>query len=71
LPRALVLAEPSHTCDWDFSATNDWKFKERYGVQVCAEFFNVLNRNLHSNPAVNLASPSTFGRVFGTAGKAM
>jgi hypothetical protein len=47
--------------NWDFSATKNWKFKERYGVQFRAEFFNILNRTLYGAPAVNLASPGTFG----------
>jgi hypothetical protein len=52
--------------NWDFSATKNWKFKERYAVQFRAEFFNVLNRTLYSNPAVNLASPGTFGQSTST-----
>jgi hypothetical protein len=53
--------------NWDFSATKNWKFKERYGVQFRAEFFNVLNRTLISGAGgTNLASPSTLGMATAT-----
>jgi hypothetical protein len=53
--------------NWDFSASKNWKFKERYGLQFRAEFFNVLNRTLISGAGgTNLASPSTLGQATST-----
>ncbi len=36
--------------NWDFSVAKNWKFKERFGVQFRAEFFNVLNHPNFANP---------------------
>lgn len=52
--------------NWDFSVTKNWKFKERYGVQFRAEFYNVMNRTLINGAGTNLASPSTLGQVTAT-----
>jgi hypothetical protein len=53
--------------NWDFSATKNWKFKERYGLQFRAEFFNILNRTLISGAGgTNLASPTTLGEATST-----
>ena len=53
--------------NWDFSATKNWKFKERYGLQFRAEFFNILNRTLISGAGgTNSASPSTMGQATAT-----
>ncbi len=35
----------------DMSVAKDWRFKERYGVQFRAEFFNVFNRADYAIPA--------------------
>jgi hypothetical protein len=35
----------------DFSVFKEWKFKERYGAQFRAEFFNVLNHPTVANPS--------------------
>jgi hypothetical protein len=52
---------------WDFSVTKNWKFKERYGVQFRAEFYNILNRTLISGAGgTNLGSPSTLGQSTST-----
>jgi hypothetical protein len=52
--------------NWDISATKNWKFRERYGVQFRAEFFNILNRTQYSPSTANLSSPSTFGESTAT-----
>ena len=53
--------------NWDFSVNKNWKFKERYGVQFRAEFFNIMNRTLISGAGgTNLASPGTFGQATAT-----
>ena len=36
--------------NWDFSVAKNWKFKERFGAQFRAEFFNVLNHPNFANP---------------------
>ena len=36
--------------NWDFSVAKLWKFRERFGVQFRAEFFNVLNHPNIANP---------------------
>jgi hypothetical protein len=36
--------------NWDLSVTKLWTFKERYGFQFRAEFFNVLNHPNFANP---------------------
>jgi hypothetical protein len=62
--RGALLTKPFK--NWDFSATKNWKFRERYGVQFRAEFFNVLNRTLYRTPGVALNSPSNFGESLAT-----
>ena len=36
--------------NWDFSVAKMWKFRERFGVQFRAEFFNILNHPNIANP---------------------
>jgi hypothetical protein len=36
--------------NWDFSVTKTWKFRERYGAEFRAEFFNILNHPTFTNP---------------------
>jgi carboxypeptidase family protein/TonB-dependent receptor-like protein len=36
--------------NWDFSVTKNWKFGERFGTQFRAEFFNILNHSIFTNP---------------------
>ena len=36
--------------NWDFSVAKLWKFRERFGVQFRAEFFNILNHPNIANP---------------------
>ena len=43
----------------DFSVTKDWKFKERYGVQFRAEFFNLFNWTEYANPSSGNLDPSS------------
>ncbi len=45
----------------NFSATKDWKFKERYDAQFRFEMFNLFNRTQYGNLALNLGAPTTFG----------
>jgi hypothetical protein len=64
MARDALLSKAYH--NWDFSATKNWKFRERYGVQFRAEFFNLLNRTLYGAPAGNLAAPANFGESSAT-----
>jgi hypothetical protein len=52
--------------EWDFSATKNWKFKERFSAQFRAEFFNILNRTQYASPSSNPDAPSTFGQAQAT-----
>jgi hypothetical protein len=53
--------------NWDFSVLKNWKFKERYGVQFRAEFFNLLNRTLiYGAGGTALNTPATFGQITST-----
>lgn len=45
----------------NFSATKDWKFKERFDTQFRFEVFNLFNRTQYGNIGLNLGAPSTFG----------
>ena len=47
--------------NWDLSITKDWKFKERFGAQFRAEFFNVLNRADYAVPSVTDPEKAQFG----------
>ena len=50
--------------NWDLSLLKNWKFKERFGVQFRAEFFNVLNRTLiFGAGGTSATTPSTFGQI--------
>jgi hypothetical protein len=56
--------------NWDFSVAKNWKFKERFGVQFRAEFFNVLNHPNFANPfggqnGYGQNDPSVLGTGFG------
>jgi carboxypeptidase family protein/TonB-dependent receptor-like protein len=37
--------------NWDLSVTKQFKFKERYTAEFRAEFFNILNHPIFSNPS--------------------
>ena len=56
--------------NWDFSVAKNWKFKERFGAQFRAEFFNVLNHPNFANPfggqnGFGMNDPSVLGTGFG------
>jgi hypothetical protein len=36
--------------NWDFSVDKNWKFRDRFGAQFRAEFFNILNHPNFANP---------------------
>ncbi|MFZ3333445.1 MAG: carboxypeptidase regulatory-like domain-containing protein [Candidatus Acidiferrales bacterium] len=56
--------------NWDFSVAKNWTFKERFGAQFRAEFFNVLNHPNFANPyggqnGFGMNDPSVLGPGFG------
>jgi hypothetical protein len=53
---------------WDFGGDKNFRITERFTFQFRAEIFNITNRTNFSNPANDLGSPSTFGRITGTSG---
>lgn len=60
-----ALTGPS-SVTWDMGFSKDFPFKERYKVQVRAEFFNLLNHTRFNNPNSN-ASASAFGSITSAA----
>ena len=54
--------------NWDFSITKKFTIAENHGFQFRTEFFNLWNHPVFRFPsAVNIATPSTFGRITETA----
>ncbi len=52
--------------DWDFAAYKDFHFSEQRRAQFRAEFFNLFNRPIFSNPGGTLGTPQ-FGRISSTS----
>jgi hypothetical protein len=52
--------------NWDLSISKDWKFKERFGAQFRAEFFNILNRADYAVPGRTDPEGSQFGQSSAT-----
>lgn len=51
--------------NFDFAIFKDFPFSERWGkIQFRNEYFNIFNNVNFGQPAANLASPSSFGRIF-------
>jgi hypothetical protein len=59
------LTGPGYT-DWDAALHRYFKFTERVNLQFRAEYFNILNHTNFGDPALSVATPSTFGRITGT-----
>ena len=54
--------------NWDFSITKKFTIMENHGFQFRTEFFNLWNHPVFRFPsAVNIATPTTFGRITETA----
>ena len=58
--------------DWDMSIFKNFTFKERYGIQVRWEVFNVLNHPIAANPSgassfVNTGNSPGPGAAFGAS----
>lgn len=59
--------------NWDFSLAKNWKFRERFGAQFRAEFFNILNHPNFANPfggqnGFGMNDPSVLASGFGGFG---
>ena len=52
--------------NWDLSVSKDWKFKERFGAQFRAEFFNILNRVDYAVPGKTDPEGGAFGQSSAT-----
>jgi carboxypeptidase family protein/TonB-dependent receptor-like protein len=51
--------------NWDFSLVKTWKATERVGIQLRAEFFNILNHPNFANPAIQFTNDLGFLDTFG------
>jgi hypothetical protein len=51
----------------DLGITKDFKFGERVTLRTSLQFTNVFNHFAPGSPALNITSPSTFGRITGQA----
>ena len=60
------LQGPQHK-NVDFNTFKDFHVTERATVQFRAEFFNIFNHTLYSNPGTNVQS-SSFGQITGASG---
>lgn len=54
--------------EWDFGGYKNFKITERFTFQFRAEIFNITNKVNFGNPASDLTSPTTFGRITGLSG---
>jgi hypothetical protein len=49
----------------DLSVARKFKLTERLSTRITAQFFNIFNHVMFSDPAVSLQSPTTFGVISG------
>jgi hypothetical protein len=64
LGRGAVRGKPITTVD--FSTAKNWRFKERYGIQFRAEFFNLFNHTNFVGYNLDISQASAFGRLTAT-----
>ena len=55
------------TAQVDFSAIKNIRVRERINAQFRAEAYNIINRAIFSNPASNINTPATLGKVQSTS----
>ena len=54
--------------NWDMAVSRRFEVKERWKMDIRADFFNILNHANWGNPGTSIASSGTFGQItsFGT-----
>jgi len=54
--------------NWDMALTRRFEVKERWKMDIRADFFNIMNHANWGNPGTSIASSGTFGQItsFGT-----
>jgi hypothetical protein len=55
------------TVQVDLSALKNFQVVERIRVQFRAEAYNIINRGIFAQPAANISTPSTVGKVSTTS----
>ncbi|HKS11336.1 MAG TPA: carboxypeptidase regulatory-like domain-containing protein [Pyrinomonadaceae bacterium] len=64
LGKGSVRGKPISTVD--FSTAKNWRFKERYGIQFRAEFFNLFNHTNFIGYNVDISQAGAFGLLTAT-----
>lgn len=62
-----VLRGPG-TAQVDFSALKNFQITERIRTQFRAEAYNIINHPIFAQPAANISTPSTVGKIGSTSG---
>lgn len=65
--RRNTLVGPG-TVQFDLSAIKSFQIKERITTQFRAEAYNVINHGIFAQPASNISTPSTVGKISSTSG---
>ncbi len=55
------------TVAFDFSAIKNFRVRERLNMQFRAEAYNIMNHPIFANPAANLGTPTSVGKITATA----
>lgn len=63
-PRDFFRGRPYYNVD--FSVTKDWKFRERFGAEFRAEFFNLFNWTDYGAPGTNAGGGARLGEIVNT-----
>ncbi len=65
--RRNTLRGPG-TVQFDLSAIKSFNFRDRLTAQFRAEAYNVINHGIFAQPAANISTPSTVGKISSTSG---
>ena len=55
------------TAQVDFSAIKNFQIVERVRAQFRAEAYNIINHGIFSQPAANISTPSSVGKISSTS----